>query len=72
MVRGIDLDGNKDVLGLWISENESTKFWLSVLNELKNRGVQDILITCIDNLTGFSQAISACYPQIEIQKCIIH
>lgn len=57
---------------MWIGENESAKFWLSVLNELKNRGVQDILITCVDNLTGFSQAIGACYPQTEIQKCIIH
>ncbi|BFH13959.1 hypothetical protein J6TS7_49300 [Paenibacillus dendritiformis] len=72
MVIGIALDGNKDVLGIWIGENESAKFWLSVLNELKNRGVQDILITCVDNLTGFSQAITACYPQTEIQKCIIH
>ena len=72
MVIGIDLDGNKDVLGMWIGENESAKFWLSVLNDLKNRGIQDILITCVDNLTGFSQAISACYPQTEIQKCIIH
>jgi putative transposase len=72
MVIGIDLDGNKDVLGIWIGENESAKFWLSVLNDLKNRGVQDILITCVDNLTGFTQAISACYPKTEIQKCIIH
>jgi transposase-like protein len=72
MVIGIDLDGNKDVLGMWIGENESAKFWLSVLNELKNRGVQDILITCVDNLAGFSQAIAACYPETEIQKCIIH
>lgn len=72
MVIGIDLDGNKDVLGMWIGENESAKFWLSVLNELKNRGVQDILIICVDNLTGFSQAISACYPNTEIQKCIVH
>ncbi|WP_430073288.1 IS256 family transposase, partial [Paenibacillus naphthalenovorans] len=72
MVIGIDLDGNKDVLGMWIGENESAKFWLSVLNDLKNRGVQDILITCVDNLTGFSQAIAACYPKTEIQKCIIH
>lgn len=68
MVIGIDLDGNKDVLGMWIGE----KFWLSVLSELKNRGVQDILITCVDNLSGFSQAISACYPKTEIQMCIIH
>jgi putative transposase len=72
MVIGIDLDGCKDVLGMWIGENESAKFWLSILNDLKNRGVQDILITCVANLTGFTQAISACYPQTEIQKCIIH
>jgi putative transposase len=72
MVIGIDLDGSKDVLGMWIGENESAKFWLSVLNDLKNRGVQDILITCLDNLTGFSQAIAACYPKTEIQKCVIH
>jgi putative transposase len=72
MVIGIDLDGNKDVLGMWIGENESSKFWLSVLNELKNRGVHDILITCVDNLTGFTQAISACYPKTEIQKCVVH
>ncbi|MCD1259292.1 IS256 family transposase [Paenibacillus athensensis] len=72
MVIGIDLDGNKDVLGMWIGENESAKFWLGVLNDLKNRGVQDILIVCVDNLSGFSQAISASYPKTEIQTCIIH
>ena len=72
MAIGIDLDGKKDVLGMWIGENESAKFWLNVLNELKNRGVQDILITCVDNLSGFSQAISAAFPNTEIQKCIIH
>ncbi|SDO76208.1 Transposase, Mutator family [Paenibacillus sp. yr247] len=72
MVIGIDLDGSKDVLGMLVGENESAKFWLSVLNDLKNRGVQDILITCVDNLTGFTRAISACYPKTEIQKCIIH
>lgn len=72
MVIGIDLEGHKDVLGIWIGENESAKFWLYVLNELRNRGVQDILITCVDNLTGFSEAISACYPKTEIQKCVIH
>jgi transposase-like protein len=71
MVIGIDLDGCKDVLGMRIGENEFAKFWLSVLNDLKNHGVQDILITCVDNLTGFTQAISACYPKTEIQKCII-
>lgn len=69
---GVDLDGKKDVLGIWIGENESAKFWLSVLNELKNRGVQDILIVSVDNLTGFSEAIAACYPQAEIQKCVVH
>ena len=68
---GIDLEGRKDVLGIWIGEHESAKFWLSVLNELKNRGVQDILIICVDNLTGFSEAIAACYPQSEVQKCIV-
>jgi len=72
MAVGIDLDGKKDVLGIWIGENESAKFWLSVLNEIRNRGVQDILIICVDNLTGFSEAISACYPEAEIQKCVVH
>jgi putative transposase len=72
MVIGVDLDGNKDVLGIWIGESESSKFWLSVLNELKNRGVRDILIASVDNLAGFSEAIRACYPDTEIQKCIVH
>lgn len=72
MVIGIDLDGCKDVLGMWIGEHETSKFWLTVLNELKNRGVEDILICCVDNLTGFSGAISACFPDTEIQKCIVH
>ena len=72
MVIGIDMDGNKDVLGMYIGEHETSKFWLTVLNELKNRGVEDILICCVDNLTGFSEAITACYPQTEIQKCIVH
>lgn len=72
MVIGIDLDGHKDVLGIWIGENESSKFWLYVLNELRNRGVQDILITSVDNLKGFSEAITACFPKTEIQKCVIH
>jgi transposase-like protein len=72
MVIGIDLEGCKDVLGMWVGENESSKFWLTVLNELKGRGVEDILITCVDNLTGFSEAISACYPKTDIQKCVVH
>lgn len=72
VVIGIDFDGNKDVLGMWIGEHETSKFWLTVLNELKNRGVEDILICCVDNLTGFSEAIIACFPQTEIQKCVVH
>ena len=69
---GIQMDGIKDVLGMWIGENESAKFWLSVLNGLRNRGVQDILIACVDGLTGFPNAISAVFPKTEIQQCIIH
>jgi putative transposase len=69
---GINLDGERDVLGLWIGENESSKFWLGVLNEIKNRGVADILIACVDGLSGFSEAICAAYPKTEIQKCVIH
>lgn len=69
---GIDLKGKKDVLGLWVGENESSKFWLGVLNELKNRGVEDILIASVDGLTGFNEAIMAAYPKTEIQRCIIH
>ena len=69
---GINMDGMKDVLGMWVSENESSKYWLNVLNELKNRGVKDILITSIDGLAGFEDAIKAVYPKTEIQRCIIH
>ena len=69
---GIDLDGHKDVLGMWVGENESAKFWATVLNSLKNRGIEDIFIACTDNLTGFSAAIEAVYPKTEIQNCIIH
>lgn len=72
MVIGIDFDGNKDVLGMWIGEHETSKFWLTVLNELKNRGVEDILICSVDNLNGFSEAITACFPKTEIQKCVVH
>ena len=69
---GIDMDGHKDVLGMYVGQNESAKFWLSILNGLKNRGVEDILIACVDGLTGFPQAIEAVFPQTEIQQCIIH
>jgi len=69
---GINLDGRKDVLGMWVGENESAKFWATVLNGLRNRGVEDIFIACTDNLTGFSSAIEAVFPKTEIQNCIIH
>ena len=69
---GIDLDGRKDVLGMWVGENESAKYWATVLNSLRNRGVEDVFITCTDNLTGFSNAIEAVYPKADIQNCIIH
>ncbi len=67
---GIDMEGRKDVLGMYVGENESAKFWLSIMNGLRNRGVEDILIACVDGLTGFPQAIEAIYPQTEIQQCI--
>ena len=69
---GINMEGQKEVLGMWVGENESAKFWLSVLNSIKARGVEDILIACIDGLTGFTNAIEAVYPDTEIQQCIIH
>ena len=69
---GINMDGIKEVLGMWVGENESAKFWLSVMNGLKNRGLNDILIACVDGLTGFPTAIEAVYPKTEIQQCIIH
>ena len=69
---GINLDGIKDVLGLWVGENETSKFWLSVINEIKNRGVDDILIASVDGLSGFSEAINAVFPKTEIQRCVIH
>ena len=69
---GINMEGTREVLGMWIGENESAKFWLSVLNGLKNRGLEDILIACVDGLSGFPGAIEAAYPKTEIQQCIIH
>ncbi len=69
---GIGLDGKKDVLGMWVGENESAKYWATILNGLRNRGVQDIFITCTDNLTRFTAAIEAVFPRTEIQNCIIH
>jgi len=69
---GIDREGRKEVMGFWIGENESSKYWLNILNELRNRGVQDILIMSVDNLKGFSEAISSVFSKTEIQKCIVH
>lgn len=72
VILGINHDGKKDIIGIWVGENEGSKFWLQILNEVKNRGVDDILIACIDGLVGFSEAIKAVYPKAEIQRCIIH
>jgi len=69
---GIGIEGLKEVLGIWIGENESAKFWLNVLNEIKNRGVKDIFIISVDNLSGISEAIRASFPETQIQKCIVH
>ena len=69
---GIDKDGQKDILGLWIGESEGAKFWLTVFNELKNRGVNDILIACVDGLKGMPEAIQIVFPKAQIQLCIIH
>ncbi|MBF0035776.1 IS256 family transposase [Citrobacter freundii] len=69
---GINTEGRKELLGMWLAENEGAKFWLNVLTELKNRGFQDILIACVDGLKGFPDAINSVYPQTHIQLCIIH
>jgi transposase-like protein len=72
VVLGINLEGEKEVLGLWMSGKEGAKFWLQVLTELKNRGVEDIFIACVDGLTGFPEAIEAVYPKTKVQLCIVH
>ena len=69
---GYNLEGFKNIQGMWVGENESSKYWLLVLNGLKEKGLEDVLIFSADNLTGFSQAIEEVYPKAEIQKCIIH
>ena len=69
---GIDTEGRKELLGLWISQNEGAKFWLSVLTELQNRGLKDIFIACVDGLSGFPDAIEAAFPKTKIQLCIVH
>ena len=69
---GVNLDGQKELLGMWISENEGAKFWLSILTELKNRGLEQILIACVDGLCGFPEAIEVEYPKAKVQLCILH
>ncbi len=72
VVLGVNMDGVKDVLGIWVGANESSKFWLGVLNDLRNRGVKNVLVFCVDGLSGFKEAIGAAYPYAKIQRCIIH
>lgn len=72
VVLGVNLEGHKELLGLWLAESEGSKFWLQVLTELQNRGVKDILIACVDGLKGFPDAIAAAYPETQIQLCIVH
>ena len=69
---GVNIEGHKDLLGMWLSENEGAKFWLGVLTELQNRGVKDILIACVDGLKGFPDAIQSVFPQTQTQLCIVH
>ena len=72
VVLGITMDGRKDILGVWIGEHESSKFWLSVLNDLKSRGIMDVYLVCTDGLCGMMEAIQAVYPQSRLQRCIVH
>src|SRR5436305_10924430 len=69
---GVRADGTKEILGLWLEQNEGAKFWLRVMNELKNRGVEDVLIAVVDGLKGFPEAITAVFPQATVQTCIVH
>ena len=72
LVLGIDMEGQKELLGMWIAQTEGAKFWLSVFTELQNRGVKDIFIACVDGLTGLPEAIEALYPQTRVQLCMVH
>jgi transposase-like protein len=72
LVLGVNIEGHKELLGMWISENEGAKFWLNVLTELQNRGVNDILIACVDGLKGFPEAINTLFRQTQVQLCIVH
>ena len=72
LVLAVNLQGEKELLGMWISQNEGAKFWMNVLTELKNRGVQDIFIACVDGLSGFPEAIAATFPDTLVQLCMVH
>lgn len=72
VVLGVNMEGYKEILGIWVGGNESSKYWLSVLNELKSRGIKDVYLFCVDGLNGFREAIEAVYPQAGVQRCIIH
>src|SRR5690349_24249340 len=72
VVLGVNLEGQKEVLGLWVAQTEGAKFWLQVLTELQNRGVKDIFIACVDGLKGFPEAIESVYPQTRVQLCMVH
>ena len=72
VIYGVNMDGCKDVLGLYIGENEGAKYWLFVLNELKNRGLQDIFLLCADGLKGLPESVEAAYPKTIFQTCIVH
>ena len=69
---GVNMEGQKELLGIWISQNEGAKFWLNVLTEMQNRGLEDIFIACVDGLTGFPEAIETVYPKTQVQLCIVH
>jgi len=69
---GVNLEGHKELLGIWITQNEGAKFWLSVFTELQNRGLKDIFIACIDGLTGLAEAVETVYPRTQVQLCMVH
>ena len=72
MALGVNLEGKKELLGLWLAENEGAKFWLHVSTDMKNRGLNDIFVACVDGLAGFPEAIRAAYPQTKVQLCVVH
>ena len=72
LIIGVNIEGKKEILGFWIAESESFKQWLMIFDELKTRGVKDVFLTCCDNLKGISEALKAAFPNVHIQKCVIH